>query len=297
LLHIDDSFRKDYERQLSLFEQAGIPATPTGTAPMNNHLARTSFFAPIKRGKRPFRERTPLVSQQDARILVTGHQLDMADQNVLLKVYENASGIKPIDSQAITDIVPATKSDGSVQDPAKNTRVVINRARFLESIKMTRTGPNYEWLHKSLLRLAGNIIEIETSDLITTFQLINPPNLCKNTGTYFVSIPPSAASYFLNSSYGYIDWDVRLSLQVRPELGSWIESFVASHRREELHFIELKKLQALCGASSPLHKWRKYFLEAVEELEKKGLFEFLKLDEKDIFSFKAKKIHGTNQVL
>jgi hypothetical protein len=79
-----------------------------------NHLARSSLFAPIARGKRKMLDNVELASPNGVQITYSGHQLDMGDCDVFM--------------QALHEIRLAPLGE----------RVRINRAAFLRG--MGRSG-------------------------------------------------------------------------------------------------------------------------------------------------------------
>ena len=276
-------FRRDMERQLSLFEKDGVPLTPEGTAPINNHLARSPLFSPIKRGKRKYLRGATLASQEGVTLKYYGEQLDMSDQNVLLHAYHLAAGIAPGE-----DISGDGESTPLIQ---QKSRIVINRAQFLKNISMTNTGKNYEWLHGAFIRLATCLIELDTKEYRSTYNLIGPPAFDKRTEEYYIYIPRSAFAFFGNSTFGYVNMERRLALpkDKHRHLASWIQSFVVTHDKEKPHTFSLKYLKKLCGQTQPMRHFRVAFKIAVAELLKAGEFESADVDEKDMFTFKRVK--------
>ncbi len=279
----EKTFRRDLERQLSLFEKDGVPLTPEGTGPINNHLARSPLFSPIKRGKRKYLRGATLASQEGVTLKYYGEQLDMSDQNVLLHAYHIAAGIAPGD-----DISGEDDTTPLIQ---KTSRIVINRAQFLKNISMTNTGKNYEWLHGALIRLATCLIELDTKEYRSTYNLIGPPAFDKRTEEYYIYIPRSAFAFFGNSTFGYVNMERRLALpkDKHRHLASWIQSFVVTHDKEKPHTFSLKYLKKLCGQTQPMRHFRVAFKIAVAELLKAGEFESADVDEKDMFTFKRVK--------
>lgn len=279
----------DFDRQLSLFEKSGIPLLPEGAAPINNHLARSSLFSPIKRGKRTMHKGAVLASQGGVTLKYHGEQLDMSDQNVLLHAYRLAAGKTPEDDEYSVKSTPGNPDLAVRTKESKNAQVLINRAKFLEAIHMVKSGPNYKWLHQSLIRLASCLVEVDTDRFTATFKFIGPPQLDKETGAYFFHIPKSSFAFFYDQAFGYVNLDRRFTLEVRPDLASWIQSFAVTHTKDREHRFSLGHIQELCGQTREPRKFRAAFKEAIRELVKKGEFENAEVDLDDVFRFQRAK--------
>lgn len=259
---------REYERQLSLFEQSGVPATPTGTAPMNNHLARSPLFSPLKRGRRTTHHRAVLASQGDIELRYSGPSLDMRDEDVFLHAMHLAAGKK---------FYPET-AEGA---PPLEYLVQINRAQFLEALKMTKTGPNYRWLESSFFRLAAANIEIQQGPIRRSFHLIG--NLVHNqeTGEYAYYIPASTIAFFLDEAFGYVNMTRRLQLTASVEVAKWVQTFAVSHSKGP-YAINIAKLKDLCGYTGRLRDFRIALSKALSELVRVGEFTSALIDERDI---------------
>jgi hypothetical protein len=53
---------------------------------MPNHVARSSLFAPVARGRKVLHEQAVLVSRADATITYTGYQLDEAQADAWMQL-------------------------------------------------------------------------------------------------------------------------------------------------------------------------------------------------------------------
>lgn len=249
----------DVERQLNLFEKMGVPLTPKDTAPINNHLARSSLFAPIRRGKRTMHDGTILSSQGDAEIRYHGKQLDMADQDVLLHALNLAAGKKP------------ASDDPTEGEITFESRISINRKEFLEAIGMTKSGQNYKWLEQAFKRLATGSVEVRKGRFIAIYHLIGNLMYNEESGDYYFYIPRSTFAFFLENAFGYVNMKKRLALETRVDVAKWIQSFAASHAKGE-YTIGVARLKELCAYESPLRKFREALREALDELVRVGEF-------------------------
>lgn len=259
------------ERQMSLFEKMGVPLTPKNTAPMNNHLARSSLFAPIRRGKRAMHDGTVLSSQGDVEIRYHGKQLDMADQDVLLHALNLAAGKRPFDdSQAAADT-----------DVAPNARILVNRQKFLQAIGMSKSGQNYRWLEQAFKRLATGSVEVRKGKMTVIYHLIGNLVYDEEQGDYYFYIPRSTFAFFLENAFGYVNMKKRLALEARVDVAKWVQAFAASHAKGE-YAIRVAKLRELCGYESPLRHFRKALSEALAELVRVGEFVSAEIGENDV---------------
>ena len=254
---------REVDKQLSLFEKTGIPLTPRETAPMNNHLARTSLFAPIRRGKRKMYDNAVLSSQNGAEIVYHGIQLDMADQDVLLHALRLAAGHKP-------------------EEP-----IIISRVEFLNSIGMEKSGQNYKWLKRSFERLYNASVKIETEKYSTYYRLLGDLSIDNITGEYYFSIPKKTMAFFIDNAFGYVNMQRRLALEQRIDLAKWIQTFATSNSKEP-YSIGLARLRELCGYESPLRKFREALHEALKELVRVGEFVYADISETDLVKWLRK---------
>ena len=264
--------RINAERQMNLFEKMGVPLTPKDTAPLNNHLARSSLFAPIRRGKRAMHDGTVLSSQGDVEIRYHGKQLDMADQDVLLHAFNLAAGKKPVDDSA---------GDGDGAEIGPDSRILVNRKEFLQAIGMSKSGQNYRWLEQAFKRLATGSVEVRKGKAFAIYHLIGNLVYNEKSGDYFFYIPKSTFAFFAENAFGYVNMKKRLALETRVDVAKWVQSFAASHAKGE-YAIGVNKLRELCAYESPLRRFRTALAEALAELVRVGEFSSARIDENDI---------------
>lgn len=120
-------------------QQMFLPGLDAFMRAMPNHLARSSLYAPVARGKKKIHKGKVLVSRGDALIKFWGEQLDETQADVWMQAMHEA--IK----------VP-------LGDP-----VIIGRAAFLRSIGRATGKAQYKWLHNSMKSLAFAMLEIEVT--------------------------------------------------------------------------------------------------------------------------------------
>lgn len=118
--------------------QMYLPGMDEAMRAMPNHVARSSLFAPVGRGRKKQHAGTKLVSRADASIQYWGEQLDEAQADVYMQVmYE------------------ATKHP--LGEP-----FVINVAAFLRAMGRSTSGRDYEWLFKAMRAMSIATLVIET---------------------------------------------------------------------------------------------------------------------------------------
>ena len=110
--------------------QVFLPGVGEFMRAMPNHIARSSLFAPVARGRRKMHDGSILQSRGDAEIRFSGRQLDEAQADVWMQAMKEA------------------------QRQPLGTPVVINRAEFLRAIGRAESGQNYQWLHRTMQDLA-----------------------------------------------------------------------------------------------------------------------------------------------
>lgn len=106
-----------------------LPGCQESMRAMPNHIARSSLFAPVARGKKKDHKGVVLVSRVDAVIKYSGEQLDESQADVWMQCLKEAMG-KPLGEP-----------------------IIINRGRFLKDIgrtgggKRNTNGSTTQWRH------------------------------------------------------------------------------------------------------------------------------------------------------
>jgi hypothetical protein len=116
--------------------QMFLPGFDIGAFP--NHLNRSSFIAPIARGRRKRHQQTEMVTRKDCVLEYTGEQLDEADGDLIMALIAFA------------------------QPFPLGTAVPLNRKELLRKIKPGSIGSTqYDWLYKSMKRLREGVLFLE----------------------------------------------------------------------------------------------------------------------------------------
>lgn len=229
---------------------------------MPNVIARSSLFAPIKRGKRQFLRDTPISSRSDVSILYSGEQLDMADCDVFLQALDMAK-------------------KAALGEPIR-----FNRGQFLKAINKSTGKSDYEWLNTAIKRLQGAVVEIKPkSGPIYSFSLLGKKKYDPEQEEYFLSVDPDIVKAFTGSQYGLIDWHARLALEHQIDLAKWLQGYLASHAKG-LHRVSIANIQEWSGrsASRPDH-FRTALIQACEELIRVGAIQSATQKENGVIEF------------
>lgn len=243
-----ESSRSHAENGQSLLPGIVVPRTPGETAPMSNYLARTSLFAPIRRGRRVMHDKQQLHSPEGIDVLYSGKQLDMADQDVYLTALRLAAGVKPGD------------------------KIVINRAAFLRMLgyKHNPGARDYKWLEEAFYRISTGRVLIEAKNIKANLPLIGALLFDERSGDYYFTIPMETYALWAKNLYGYIDLEKRHALERNVPLSKWLQSYAQSHA-PGIHTISMELLHHWCGYGGRLRDFRESLVVALEELTRVGI--------------------------
>lgn len=181
-------------------QQRNLPLFPLLESAMPNHLARSSLFAPIKSGTRQIHEKALMASRVDASIYYSGHQLDMADNDVFLQALRVAQGERLGDT------------------------IYFNRAQFLREIGRTTGKSQYEWLQESFYRLTSGTVLIHTKRYKAALHLIDGYALDEETGEYWLRMNPEIIKLFGHMEYGLVDMNTRLRIGRKQDMAKWLQT-------------------------------------------------------------------------
>lgn len=227
-----------------------LPLWPTVERAIPNHIARSSLFAPIARGRRKFHDKQSLVSRADVKIYFTGKQLDEADCDVWMQLLHIAKQYQ------LGEPVP------------------VNRADVLRSIGRNTGNSDYLWLHESIRRLHLASIEIETSKYqirkgpkVEALHLLDGFTYEPEDETYYLRMDKRWILLFGNSEFALIDWEKRFLIQKRVDLAKRLQRLVATSA-DKVQRYSLEYLKEVCCYDSPMRKFKEALTEAMAELER-----------------------------
>ncbi|MCT1214850.1 hypothetical protein N0627_34700, partial [Pseudomonas aeruginosa] len=175
--------------------QLFLPGFDIGAFP--NHLNRSSFIAPIARGRRKRHQQTEMVTRKDCVLEYTGEQLDEADGDLIMALIAFA------------------------QPFPLGTPVPLNRKELLRKIKPGSIGSTqYEWLYKSMKRLREGVLFLEARKpdgstrysvgKMQSFNVLKDLDYDGESETYTFILDPRWVVMFGNREYSLIDWDKRM---------------------------------------------------------------------------------------
>lgn len=202
--------RKAAETPVQMF----LPGMDEFMRAMPNHLARSSLFAPVARGRKKIHKDTVLVSRGDALIKFWGEQLDEAQADVWMQAMHEA--IK----------VP-------LGEP-----VIIERAAFLRSIGRSTGNEQYKWLHRTMesLAFAMLVIEVQTKDgtpklaigKTRAIHMIEGFDYDDEAEAYTLRVDPRWRAMYGNREFALIDWEKRLKFGQRQDMAKALQRLVAT---------------------------------------------------------------------
>ena len=232
---------------------AQLPLWAASDRAIPNHLARSSLFAPIARGRRKQHDRYEIASRSDVKIFFTGKQLDMADCDVFMQALAEARKV------------------------ALGEKVFITPGSFLRSIGRSGGRTDYEWLHESFRRLFLAAIEIEAkrytigrSPRSSALHLLGGYDYDPEQEAYYLQFDPRVQSLFSYKEFALIDWGKRKHIEKRVDMTKWLQNYAATHEAGR-HRIGVKLLRNWMAYSSPFHKYIPALTEALSELERLGI--------------------------
>ena len=192
--------------------QLFLPGFDIGAFP--NHLNRSSFIAPIARGRRKFHRQAAMVTRRDCVLEYTGEQLDEADGDLIMALIAFAQPF-PV-----------------------GTSVPLNRAELLRKIKRSTGKHDYEWLHRRIKALteATLFLEAKKPDGSTrysigktvSFRIIAAFSYDDEAEAYSYSLDPRWVQMFGNREYSLIDWDKRMQIGRGQDMAKTLQRLLAT---------------------------------------------------------------------
>lgn len=229
-----------------------LPGLGEFSRAMPNHIARSSLFSPVAKGRKKLHREAVLVSRPDAVITYWGEQLDESQADVWMQVMHEAL------KYPLGDPVP------------------ISRAKFLRAIGRHTGRSEYTWLHRTMKALSFAMLVVEvTKDgnpklsvgRTRVLHMIDGFEYDNELEEYSVRIDPRWRGLYGNREYALINWEKRLSIRQGQDMAKSLQRLVAttSDRVQPHQLIWLKeKLQY----SSPMRKFKQALINAMRELER-----------------------------
>jgi hypothetical protein len=232
--------------------QLFLPGFDIGAFP--NHLNRSSFIAPIARGKRKRHQQTEMVTRQDCVLEYTGEQLDEADGDLIMALIAFA------------------------QPFPLGTPVPLNRKELLRKIKPGSIGSTqYDWLYRSMKRLREGILFLEarkpdgstryTVGKMQSFSVVKELDYDGESETYTYILDPRWVVMFGNREYSLIDWDKRMQIGRGLDMAKTLQRLLAASA-DPVQRYALDGLKAQMEYASPMRKFREALNAACKELQR-----------------------------
>ena len=239
------------ETEAKTSAQMFLPGFDIGAMP--NHLNRSSFIAPIARGRRNFHRQTTMVSQSDCVLEYTGEQLDEADGDIIMALIFFA------------------------QPFPLGTAVPLNRAELLRKINRCTGKHDYEWLHRRIKALteATMFLEAKKPDGSTrysigrtvSFRIIAGFSYDDKIETYSYNLDPRWVQMFGNREYSLTDWNKRMQIGRGQDMAKTLQRLAATSS-DPVQRYALDWLKDKMEYASPMRKFRESLQAAVQELER-----------------------------
>lgn len=233
--------------------QMFLPGMDEFMRAMPNHIARSSLFAPVARGRRKLHDGTILQSRGDAEIRFSGKQLDEAQADVWMQAMKEA------------------------QRQPLGTPVVINRAEFLREIGREKSGQAYKWLHRTMQDLAFAMLVIEVTKAdgkpklsigkTRALHLIAGFDYDEASEEYTLTIDPRWHVMYGNREFALIDWEKRREFGRNQDMAKTLQRLVATSANPVQRYA-LDWLKGRMEYSSPMRKFRDALGVACAELER-----------------------------
>lgn len=229
--------------------QLFLPGFDIGAFP--NHLNRSSFIAPIARGRRKFHRQTAMVTRRDCVLEYTGEQLDEADGDLIMALISFARS-RPL-----------------------GMPVPLNRAELLRKIKRSTGKHDYEWLHRRIKALteATLFLEAKKPDGSTrysigktvSFHIVQAFAYDDKSETYTYTLDPRWVQMFGNREYSLIDWDKRMQIGRGQDMAKTLQRLIATSA-DLVQRYALDWLKAKMEYTGRMRDFRDALTRAVREL-------------------------------
>lgn len=233
--------------------QMFLPGMDEFMRAMPNHIARSSLFAPVARGRRKLHDGTILQSRGDAEIRFSGKQLDEAQADVWMQAMKEA------------------------QRQPLGTPVVINRTDFLRAIGRTKGGENYKWLHRTMQDLAFAMLVIEVTKAdgkpklsigkTRALHLITGFDYDEDSEEYTLTIDPRWHAMYDNREFALIDWQKRREFGRNQDMAKTLQRLVATSSNPVQRY-GLDWLKAKMEYGGRMRDFRDALARACTELER-----------------------------
>ena len=245
--------REAAEQKAQEPRQMFLPGMDEFMRAMPNHIARSSLFAPVARGRRKLHDGTILQSRGDAEIRFSGKQLDEAQAEVWMQAMKEA------------------------QRQPLGEAVTINRAEFLREIGREKSGQAYKWLHRTMQDLAFAMLVIEVTKAdgkpklsigkTRALHLITGFDYDEDSEEYTLTIDPRWHAMYDNREFALIDWQKRREFGRNQDMAKTLQRLVATSSNPVQRYA-LDWLKGKMEYSGRMRDFRDALARACAELER-----------------------------
>lgn len=219
---------------------------------MPNQIARSSLFAPIKRGPREQLTEALLVTRADAVISYSGEQLDEADADIVLQLFFEAKS-HPL-----------------------GLPVRLKRAAFLRAMGRPTSLSQYQWLMRrmTVLAKATLIVEALRSDGTRkyrvgkndVFHIVQSFCYDPATKSYSFTLDSRWTVLFGNDEYALLDWEKRKQIARGQDMAKSLQRLVATSSAP-IHHYSLEWLKEKMQYQGRMRDFKRALVRACQELE------------------------------
>lgn len=200
-----------------------LPLWPEPTRGVPNGVLRSALFGAIKKGTRRYMEGEKVAALDGIEIRYTGQRLDQGD----LDAWESVLHIVRL------------------QEMGEQCR--FTAYAMLKLLGKTDAGSNRNTLHKRLMRLKANAIEVQQGRYSYAGSLIDDVYRDTETHEYVLILNPKLRALFAADQFTQVDWSVRHALDGKP-LAQWLHGYYASHAKP--YPINVETLLKLSGSEN-----------------------------------------------
>ena len=236
--------------------QLFLPGMDEFMRAMPNHIARSSLFAPVARGRKRMHKDTVLQSRGDAVIKFWGEQLDEAQADVWMQAMKEA------------------------QRQPLGEAVTINRADFLREIGRQTGNYEYKWLHRTMQALAFAMLVIEvTKDdgksklsigKTRALHMIEGFDYDDEAEAYTLRIDPRWHAMYGNREFALVDWEKRLEFGRNQDMAKSLQRLISTSSDVVQRF-SLEYLKGRAQSAGRMRDFRDALEKAMRELERLGI--------------------------
>ncbi|NYT79246.1 TrfA [Alcaligenaceae bacterium] len=239
------------------FKRVFLPGIAEDMRAMPNYIARSSIFAPVRRGHRVTHD--DAVFLRSDRVLIKGSGKQLAEDHA--DIWMQAMYLQ--------------------MTCASGEQPVINRADFLRSLGRNTSGASYQWLHDGMKDLARFTLSIEATRANGTLKysyghhpasrvlpMLGGFDYDDENQSYRLYVDPRWAQIFSNREFTLIDWSKRLSM--RYELSKSLQRLIGTSKDPEQRY-SLQILKERAHYAGRLRDFRPALERALDELAELGL--------------------------